>query len=1152
MAPRVSVVVPIFNVAPYLEACLESLAAQTAGDLEVIMVDDGSTDESPVIAERFAARDGRFRLVRQPNSGLGAARNTGARHATGEFLAFVDSDDVVTANAYELLLAALEETGSDFASGAVLRLTAFGTASVPFLAPAFERTRLRTHITRFPALRADRTAWNKLFRRSFWDQHDLRFPEGVLYEDTPTTLPAHYLAGTVDVIEEPVYLWRMREGGDLSITQRRTDPKSLRDRVAAVEYVSRFLADRKMTVSKALYDRTVLRHDLRFFLAVLPSADEEYRELFLELVNGFLDRAHPSAIEQLFAIDRLKWQLVRLRAVPELLEVIRFEIEELPGKLPLRSGRRWYGDYPYRDDPRLAIPQKVFELRDELGPIVRIERLAWEGEELRIEGYAYIDMLGAPEPGSRKLELVAKHLGWPPKRIRLHTEEVHRPDLTASSAQQLVSLDYAGFVATLNGEGLKRGGAWREGSWELRAAISTEGLVRKTERIDRAPLHPVVPAEVADRDGVRVRAAVGSAGELGIRVRRQRSAASAVRLADGIVELEGELAHGGGGKMALHVRGPQSSRSFPVHVDRSRHPARFLTRVPATELGDARVSLHLANGRRRLPLQLPEAATRAIEGLGASVLRDATWSSADRLRLTVLLSGTSEKQELLLAGLGTPWRYVVPLVREGENAIVDVELTPGALESPGGPRPLAEGMYELLLGPPGSRREEATPLGLASSVLERLPLSSPNGPRRFHLGVSDEGALALAVERDLEDGERGGFAQRRLRTSFYPGRRTEELRDAVLYECFGGSEYSDSPRALHEELVRRGAPLEHLWVVRDGAFDVPASAVPIRGQSRDYYEAYARARYVVANDHWQPWCRRRPEQVWLQVWHGAPLKLQGRDLEDRPLAVKEYRRAIAQDPENWQYVVSSGTFATPILESSFSPAGEIVETGLPRTDLLLAPEREGMAAEVRRRLGLGEETVVLYAPTYRDDLDYAIGYKPGLVRDRPTYQSDKAYRDGYRLGSTLDVAALAAELGEGHAVLFHKHARVADSTPIRLGKARDVSWYPDGMELLLVADVFVTDYSSWLFDFAATGRPIVLFAPDLERYRDEVRGLHVDLASEAPGPVVATTDEVIEAVRDATSVRARFQKPYEAFVAAYCELADGRASSRVVERIFGL
>ena len=376
MSARISVVVPVYNVTAYLETCLESLAEQTFGDLEVVMVDDGSTDASAEIAERFAARDARFRLVQQANAGLGAARNTGVRHASGEFLAFVDSDDAVPQHAYEHLLGALETSGSSFASGNVRRFTSLGTQKTAFQSKVFDRTRLGTHITRYPQLLADRTAWNKLFRRSFWDEHELRFPVGVYYEDTPVTIPAHYLAKSVDAIEQTVYLWRMREGPDLSITQRRTEAKTLRDRVAAVDYVSRFLGEQGFKVSKAAYDRTVLANDLRFFLDVLPRADDEYRRLFLDLANDYIDRADSWALDQPQAIDRVKWELVRRRALPELLEVLRFEEEELPNVPPVRVGRRWYGDYPYRNDGQLSIPARTYRLDGEFSTVFKLNTVA--------------------------------------------------------------------------------------------------------------------------------------------------------------------------------------------------------------------------------------------------------------------------------------------------------------------------------------------------------------------------------------------------------------------------------------------------------------------------------------------------------------------------------------------------------------------------------------------------------------------------------------------------------------------------------------------------------------------------------------------------------------------------------------------------------
>jgi len=1144
MAPLVSVVVPIYNVASYLSPCLESLASQSHRDLEVIVVDDGSTDESPAIATSFVERDPRFRLVHQQNAGLGAARNTGLEHASGEFLAFVDGDDLVPPEAYGSLLRALLETGSDFASGNVKRFTPFRTVRGSFLGQTFDRTRLRTHVTRFPRLLLDRTAWNKLFRRSFWDQHSFRFPEGVYYEDTPVTLPAHFVADSVDVLQDVVYLWRLREGGDLSITDRRTDVKALRDRVGAVDYVSRFLAERGLKFSKLLYDRNVLAQDLSYFMAVLPAGSDEFRATFVELANDFLDRVDSFAFDQPLAISRLKWALLRRRALPELLEVLRFERDELHETRPVRSGRHWLGDYPFRNDPRLALPSSLFRLDDEFVTIARVEEIALDGDTVRISGYAYLDLIGAPESDSQQVRLLARRRGWPPGKVSFETREVFRPDLNPRSAQELVSLDFAGFTAELRLSEL----GTRDATWTISAVVRAEGRVRRNRRWNRGPLMAVSPVEHRMRDGRLLRVELGPSGDLTVRLAGARSVVREWRVDEGVLQLEGELHGAGGGQARLFVGGA-SGTTHPLHVDRVDGKTTFLARVPLDELSEDQL-VQIRRGELQVPLELPPEARRALPASSRPLIAQAEWSPTGTLRLSGSMSGAADGLELVLAALGRPHHYPAGGLSAAAGGIFEVELTPAAVRSLAGEHPLAEGTWELLARYPGTTRASIRPR-FGRELLPKLPLTASVGPKRFHLGASEEGHPVIAAESNLEERERGGLAQRRLRRSFYPEAQTGALREAVLYDCFGGGEYSDSPRAIHEELTRREAPLEHLWIVRDECFAVPPTATAIRKDSRDYYDAYARARYVVANDHWPKWFSRREDQICVQTWHGAPLKFQGLELEGRPRAVREYRRALRQRSENWQYVVSPGSFATPVLERAFRVGGEIIETGAPRTDLLVDPERGRIAEEIRRRLGLGRERVVLYAPTYRDDLDYALGQGPRALRDRPTYQSHFDYRDGYRFGESLDLAALSAGLGEGHAILFRKHPRISDPPPADLASwALDVSEYPDGLELLLVADVLITDYSSWIFDFASTGAPILFFAPDLETYRDEIRGLHLELEQEAPGPVLRTTDEVVEALRDLEGVERRYRERYESFVRSYCPLADGQAARRLVDRVF--
>jgi CDP-glycerol glycerophosphotransferase len=398
--------------------------------------------------------------------------------------------------------------------------------------------------------------------------------------------------------------------------------------------------------------------------------------------------------------------------------------------------------------------------------------------------------------------------------------------------------------------------------------------------------------------------------------------------------------------------------------------------------------------------------------------------------------------------------------------------------------------------------------------------------------MAEDGAAILGVQKDLDDDERGRFNQQRLRRTVHAPARTEPLRDAVIYSSFRGRQYSDSPRAIHEELVRREAPFEHLWVVGDGQCEVPRTATVLRDGSREYHEALARARYVVYNDHFPEWYVRRPDQVCVQTWHGTPLKRLGFDASQKQRTIRRFERGWRAQVANWQYVVSPNRFSTPFLRQAYAIEGEMLETGYPRDDVLAGAGRDPATQGLRRRLGLPDGVrVVLYAPTYRDHV------------------TDPQGR--YRLDLRLDVERLREVLGPDTVLLMRKHHYVIDDIPVTDdGFVRDVSSFPDGTELMLAADVLITDYSSMMFDFANTGRPMLFFTYDLDAYRDEIRGFYFDFVATAPGPLLRTSDEVAEALRDLDAVKTEYAGRYAEFASTFCELDDGHASARVVDRVF--
>ncbi|RKE20460.1 glycosyltransferase [Streptomyces sp. TLI_171] len=343
MAPRLSVVVPVYNVERYLVECLDSIAAQTFDDFECVMVDDGSTDTSAELAAEYAARDPRFRLVQQANQGLGAARNTGVRHLGDgtEYLAFVDSDDVVPPHAYRLMIDTLDGTGSDFAAGNVLRLRTAGLEPSHVHLRPFAKTRLRTHVSELPSLVTDRTAWNKVYRRSFYEAAGLDYPEGMLYEDAPVSVPHHFLAERVDVVSEPIYHWRIREDGDRSITQRRTDPRGLADRIRSIELVRGWLLDRPEPVFREhlrAYDHNTLVEEIPMFFWTVPDGDRDYRYAYHRHVTRLLSAIGPDRVAALPPFLRLKYRLTVSGRVHALANVQRAHRRVRNTRKALRRG----------------------------------------------------------------------------------------------------------------------------------------------------------------------------------------------------------------------------------------------------------------------------------------------------------------------------------------------------------------------------------------------------------------------------------------------------------------------------------------------------------------------------------------------------------------------------------------------------------------------------------------------------------------------------------------------------------------------------------------------------------------------------------------------------------------------------------------------
>lgn len=368
-----SVVVPTHRVERYIGACLHSIRHQRYTNVEIIVVDDSSPDGSAAVAAEHRRRDPRVRIVHRPNGGPSAARNTGVDAARGEFLTFVDPDDLVRPEAFRIALATLRETGSDFAVLSYDRLER-GRRRKPgrWISDAHTATRLRSTIDSAPDIQVNAVVWSKVFRRDFYDAAGIRFPEGAIYEDQPVSARAFARARAFDILAEIGVSWRIRDEGT-SITQQTARTDNL---VAHNEAVRASLAELedaghpRAANARALQ---LLANNMRLFLRHVDIADDGYwaalrlglRELRARVSDEDHVREVPAQEKVLGALV-LNDDRARARAFVAAggMDLKRHTIH------PDARGRQ-VARLPFHDDPEAGIDPACFVLADRQRPAPR-------------------------------------------------------------------------------------------------------------------------------------------------------------------------------------------------------------------------------------------------------------------------------------------------------------------------------------------------------------------------------------------------------------------------------------------------------------------------------------------------------------------------------------------------------------------------------------------------------------------------------------------------------------------------------------------------------------------------------------------------------------------------------------------------------------
>ena len=216
--PLISVIVPVYRVEEYLERCVKSILSQTYKNLEVILVDDGSPDQCPAICDACAEKDARVKVIHQENKGLSGARNAGIDAASGEYLAFVDSDDYVSPHFIEELYQLLQDTGCAIGQCRFSYVKGDGLLEEGDSAFCIYRGESLMEQLYGPEEKATCfvVAWNKLYRAELFKETGIRYPEGRIHEDEATTYRLFHEAKKLAFLDRALYGYYTENGGSIT------------------------------------------------------------------------------------------------------------------------------------------------------------------------------------------------------------------------------------------------------------------------------------------------------------------------------------------------------------------------------------------------------------------------------------------------------------------------------------------------------------------------------------------------------------------------------------------------------------------------------------------------------------------------------------------------------------------------------------------------------------------------------------------------------------------------------------------------------------------------------------------------------------------------------------------------------------------------
>lgn len=1104
---NLSVVVPVYNVEEYLDECLYSLVHQTLKNIEIIIIDDGSTDGCPEIAKDYANRYEFVEYRRIPNEGLGHARNYGAYLAKGKYIIFCDSDDIIPLSAYKKMFDFAEKIDCDFVTGDVIRFDSKTRYKSILHRRAFEDIPNVTHILESPSLVYDTTAWNKMFNRSFYEREHIRWAEGMLYEDIPTSIPAHFKAKRVGYIDEIVYRWRARDGANRSITQNRTGLSNFTDRMKAISMLLDFY-EREGIDGEARFwlDRKLLSVDIVLYVDAMLNADDEYRATVARMLKEFLPRLRPDAFDAIRAIDRIKYFFIMRDDIESALQVIDYQKKGYKTLSIYKSRGEFYGRFPIK-----GIPQEQTRMTRELseaGIWMKLTKasLTESSREVGFSAQALVSVPRLQMGPKHKVKLDACLVDSEGRRIPLKVKRKKSPKpiaIKTSRFYKAVRLvdqhrrlyEFSGALSQLD---------LQPGTYRIEMSYRQNGLVCKPCYLARPIPGWIVRPHSESFAGLKYQVGYDVNYHLIVRVSKLRRKVIDITPTD-VPNL-----------VVAHFEDGVQTAFTTRSISKIHRRYEFDSRCPI--FVDA-IDSYFAARRQSDGLI-------AISNFKSGVFTEAIQIDGLKLRIgvdTSMLSPRVSSDELIPLVKGVRYGAVASGrwgTREFGKAVIEFDFSDAGFT-----RLLREDTYVLELSLEGEGAVEAIRVRSGVSIdYKPLRFVDPGG-YEYRVYATKRG-VSIKSTRVLHWYEKTKRRKKAVEMLLYPALRALPIKkNLVVFESFWGASTDCNPGAFYRYLRKHHPEYECVWSLKDPRILGSENAKSVVRGTLPYFLLMSRAHYLFNNVNFMDAYEKKRGQIEVQTMHGTPLKTLGLDVKsDFPTqkSIDSFLRRCGR----WDYLVVQSDTVAEITKSCYAFNRSFLRCGYPRNDALFAMNNEQCQSAMKEKLGIDpSKKLVLYSPTWRVSGRANIG---------------------------LDLSKMLNELDEEWTVGLRLHHLAIPKGGVKGldSRVKDLTNEKSIDDVLLAADVLITDYSSIMFDYGILGRPMLFYVYDLEDYRDKLRGFNIDLENEAPGPLLKTTEDVIECLSHIDAVEETYAADYKRFADKFLTYEEGNASERIFNEVF--